>query len=527
VSFDAIVIGSGFGGAISGCRLAEAGMNVLFLERGRRWDYQPGPGATPYPREVTDPWVWDQNAPELLNGWLDLRVFRGMSVAQGAAVGGGSLIYANISVEAPAAVFQGWPAELKKSELQPYYDRVAAFMDVKPLPDNQWNPRIRLMQEGAQKIGAAERFKRIPLAVNFRPDLVLDPAHPPSKADALFKPNHHGATQGTCIHAGQCDIGCPVKAKNTLDVNYLAVAERKQAEIRSLHFVRRIEKMAARYRVHFDQIKDGELIAGSEDAGMVIVAGGSLGSTELLLRCRDEFKTLPDISSRLGKSWSSNGDFLVPAYYQNRELYPDVGPTINSAIDFLDRSREGQSFWIEDGGMAPVFKHHMVATRAGGKSHPYEDLIGWLQKELQAEDPLEKIMPWFAQGVDAGDAEFALQRPWFFLGRKRLGLNWDITNSLSVFNAVINTHKELTQKTGGHPLISPFWKESLITPHPLGGCNIGNSTQDGVVDHTGQVFGYENLYVIDGSMIPTPLGVNPSRTIGALAERCAALIVQV
>ncbi len=260
---------------------------------------------------------------------------------------------------------------------------------------------------------------------------------------------------------------------------------------------------------------------------MVIVAGGSLGSTELLLRCRDEFKTLPDISSRLGKSWSSNGDFLVPAYYQNRELYPDVGPTINSAIDFLDRSREGQSFWIEDGGMAPVFKHHMVATRAGGKSHPYEDLIGWLQKELQAEDPLEKIMPWFAQGVDAGDAEFALQRPWFFLGRKRLGLNWDITNSLSVFNAVINTHKELTQKTGGHPLISPFWKESLITPHPLGGCNIGNSTQDGVVDHTGQVFGYENLYVIDGSMIPTPLGVNPSRTIGALAERCAALIVQV
>jgi cholesterol oxidase len=75
-------------------------------------------------------------------------------------------------------------------------------------------------------------------------------------------------------------------------------------------------------------------------------------------------------------------------------------------------------------------------------------------------------------------------------------------------------------------LVWPFWQESLVTPHPLGGCNMGNTAQDGVVDHTGQVFGYENLYVIDGSMIPTPLGVNPSRTIGALAERSAAMIVQ-
>ncbi|HWX56071.1 MAG TPA: GMC family oxidoreductase [Verrucomicrobiae bacterium] len=528
MGFDAIIIGSGFGGAISGCRLAQAGMKVLVLERGRRWDNKPGPGVTPYPRELDDPWVWDQEQPELLNGWLDLRVFRGMAVAQGAAVGGGSLIYASISVEAPEAVFKkGWPQELSKAELQPYYDQVARFMDVKPLPVNQWNPRIRLMQEGAEKIGEKGRFKQLPIAVNFRADLTLDPANPPSAADTIYGPNQHGAVQGTCIHAGQCDIGCPVKAKNTLDVNYIAVAEKNGAEVRPLHFVRNIEKAGAGYRVHFDQLKDGQRVSGTEDARIVIVASGSLGSTELLFRCREMFKTLPNISRRLGMNWSSNGDFLVPAFYEHRELFPEIGPTISSAIDFLDRIRGGQSFWIEDGGMPPVFRHHMRAVQAGGgKHHPFEGLIGWLQQELQTADPFDRIMPWFAQGVDAGDAELTMQRPWFFFGEKRFDLKWDITHSLPLFKATLGAHEELSSKTGGLPLVSPFWKTELVTPHPLGGCNIGNTAQDGVVDHTGQVFGCEDLYVIDGSMVPTPLGVNPSRTIAALAERCAKMIVQ-
>jgi cholesterol oxidase len=119
-----------------------------------------------------------------------------------------------------------------------------------------------------------------------------------------------------------------------------------------------------------------------------------------------------------------------------------------------------------------------------------------------------------------------MKRPWFFFGEKRFDLKWDITHSLPLFNAILGAHEELSSKTGGLPLVSPFWKTELVTPHPLGGCNIGNTAQDGVVDHTGQVFGYEDLYVIDGSMVPTPLGVNPSRTIAALAERCAKMIVQ-
>ncbi|HLY93067.1 MAG TPA: GMC family oxidoreductase [Candidatus Angelobacter sp.] len=530
MSFDAIVIGSGFGGAITVCRLSEAGLKVLVLERGRRWDNKPGPGVSVYPSMSDSPgsWVWDHAEPELLNGWLDLRVFNGMSVAQCAGVGGGSLIYANISVEAPDPVFQsGWPAEFRNRELKPYYDRVASFMDVRPLPKNQWNPRIHLMQEGAAAIGAPNRFQQIDLAVNFDDNLVLDPANPPTAKDTIYKPNKHGAMQGTCIHAGDCDTGCPVKAKNTLDLNYLWVAENKHhAEVRPLHLVRYIEPSGTGYRVHFNQIKDGGLVPGSEEAGIVVVAAGSLGSTEIMFRCRDEYKTLPAISNRLGRNWSSNGDFLVPSFYEHRELYPEVGPTINSAINFLDRSRNGQSFWIEDGGFPVLFGRHMEIVKSRGGFHPYQALVEWLQKELKTLNPLEKIMPWFAQGVDAGDGEFCLKRPWYFFGEKRFNLKWDITHSLGVFNAILETHEELTHKTGGVPLVNPFWKEMLVTPHPLGGCNIGNTANEGVVDHTGQVFGYENLYVVDAAIIPTPLGVNPSRTIGALAERCAEMIVQ-
>jgi cholesterol oxidase len=104
----------------------------LILERGRRWDPKS------FPRDPSDPWIWSHKQPELKNGWIDLRTFRHIAVAQGAGVGGGSLIYANISVEAWPETFQsGWPIEITYSELKPYYDLVAEFMDVQRVPDNQ------------------------------------------------------------------------------------------------------------------------------------------------------------------------------------------------------------------------------------------------------------------------------------------------------------------------------------------------------------------------------------------------------
>src|SRR6185436_391075 len=324
MNFDVIVIGSGFGGAITGCRLAEAGFKVLILERGRRWDNKS------YPREPTDDWIWDHQKPEQENGWVDFRTFPNMAVAQGAAVGGGSLIYASISVEAPKAVFErGWPKEITYSELKPYYEMVKAFMNVQKMPDNQRNARTRLMKEGADKLGYGDRFQMLDMAVSFNKDLVYDPNNLPQIGQEKRFINAQGIEQGTCIHLGNCDVGCDVYAKNTLDKNYIPWAEKHGAEVRPLHIVTNIEPAAGGYRVSFDRINPAAKtrIAGSETARIVIVAAGSLGSTELLLRCRDVNRSLPNISRFLGRNWSSNGDFLTPAIYEDFDISASKGPT--------------------------------------------------------------------------------------------------------------------------------------------------------------------------------------------------------
>src|SRR5260370_15367876 len=148
-SLDVVVIGSGFGGAITACRLAERNYKILILERGRRWIaskyHAKYPDRTPYPRNFGDPWIWCNAHPERLNGWADFRVYPGMTVVQGAGVGGGSLIYANVSVEAPPDVFaSGWPREVTYTELKPHYDAVARSMDVQAIPPKQSNPRTHL-----------------------------------------------------------------------------------------------------------------------------------------------------------------------------------------------------------------------------------------------------------------------------------------------------------------------------------------------------------------------------------------------
>ncbi len=536
MGFDAIIIGSGFGGSITACRLTQAGMKVLVLERGRRWEPKAAPGVTAYPRNLFDPWIWDQANPLLFNGWTDLRLFPGMAVVCGAGVGGGSLIYANVSIIPPKDVFKApWPAEIKFDDLVPYFAMVKDVLDLQQIPDNQVNPRFELMQKGAKDLGAQDRFGKLDLAISFRDDLFppgkkLDPANPPTEADSLTHTNKHGATQGTCFHAGICDFGCPVKARNTLDVNYLYIAEQKTklADVRPLHFVTNIEPAGTGYRVHFNRIDNDnhKLVPDSETADRVILAAGSLGSTEILFRARDQFRTLPNISRFLGQRWSSNGDFLTPAVYLFEKIFPTVGPTIMSRINFLDRIRDGQSFIIEDGGIPNLLQKHLEATRAQNAAiqgkHPYESILEGLRHVLRTAavdiDPVTHVMPWFANGVDAGNGEYQWQN-------SQLGLNWDVTKSIPAFQAEINTQKELSWKTLGIPFPNPNWEKELITPHPLGGCNMGSTAADGVVDHKGEVFGYKNLYVIDGATIPTPLGVNPSRTISALAERAAKIMI--
>lgn len=517
--FDTIIIGSGFGGAVMACRLAEKGARVLVLERGRRWS------PNEYPSVSKRHWLWDEQAPERRNGWLDFRYFGDMSVALGAGVGGGSLIYANVSIEAKPEIFkQGWPAAIRYDSLKPHYDTVAQMMAVQTLPENQLTPRTRLMQEAASRIGAADRFSLVPQAVAFDPQWHYGLDRPHDIRHSKTWTNAQGRSQGTCIHCGNCDIGCPVQAKNTLDLNCLADAERHGAQIRALHQVRCITPTAGGYEL---QVRD---IEGRRDirlrAERVVVSAGSVGSTELLLRCRDQYRTLPKLSAMLGKGWTSNGDFLTPAWYSDREISPTRGPTISAAIDFLDGSEGGARFFVEDGGFPDLLGNLM---EKGGRHYRLRNTRAAraLMRTSDRSDPARRLMPWFGQAVDEPGGEFSLGRRWLMPWRKdRLKLTWDYRKAEQAVQGLADMHIKLTEATGGEATTPATWRwfRNLVTPHPLGGCNMADSAAQGVVDDRGEVFGYPNLFVMDGAVVPTALGLNPSRTIAALAEQAAARI---
>lgn len=524
--FDAIIIGSGFGGAISACRLAENGMRVLLLERGRRWN------AESYPSVTGKDWIWDHDEPEKNNGWLDLRVFGDMSVAQGAGVGGGSLIYANVFINAkPDAFESGWPEEITYQELLPFYETVGRMLNAQCLPETQLTERYKLTREAAEKIGQGDRFTSVELAVSFDKEWNYDLEDPFNHDRSKKFINAQGQQQGTCIHLANCDIGCPVYAKNTLDLNYIPLAEKYGAQVRALHQAQSIIPEKDGYRIHYRRYENGRATEGSERATRVILSAGSIGTTELLLNCRDTYKTLPNISPRLGYGWSSNGDFLTPSYHRKRRISPTQGPTVTCAIDFLDGSQGGTKFIVEDGGFPDLVGNSLEQTA----NRPLAGLVNRrkgfvpdsLAKMIRSRDPLDKVMLWFGQAVDAGDGRLYLGRPWYAPWRKQLKMRWDYRTSEKAIHGIDMLHRQLAEATDGVPY-TPFtwtWFRNLITPHPLGGCNMGPDKNKGVVDHCGQVFGYPNLYVADGAIIPVPLGLNPSRTISALAERNAKLII--
>jgi cholesterol oxidase len=527
---DVVVIGSGFGGAVMACRLAQQGYRVLVLERGRRW--QPAD----YPSVSGKHWFWREANPEKHNGWLDLRVFGDMSVAAGSGVGGGSLVYANVCVDAPPAAFsKGWPAAVNAENLRPYYQRVESMLKPAHLPQAQWTPRTHLMQEAAGKVGASARFRTVPQAVTFSEHWSAAQDNPYSSAQSRPWTNAFGQPQGTCVHCGHCDTGCAVRAKNTLDLNYIPLAEQHGAEVRALHHVRMIAAQpspCARYRVSFRDLvaaRDGYV-----DARHVVVAAGSIGSTELLLRCRDQHRSLPRLSARLGKGWSANGDFVTPAFYPVREVSPTRGPTISACIDFLDGDATGgRPLFIEDGGFPDVPGNflEMFSQRVSGRWQRARHGVfaQWLAAVARRRDPLAQVMPWFGQCRDEANGELFLGRPWFAPWRRHaLKMHWDYRPNEAVIQAISNMHHRLSTATGGVALTPPSWSlfRNLVTPHPLGGCAMGEDELHGVVDHRGAVFNYPGLYVVDGAMVPASLGINPSKTIAALAERAAELFSQ-
>lgn len=514
---DVVIIGSGFGGAVAARRLAPTGRRVVVLERGRDWS------ESKTPQRFRD-YLYSSRMPHLLNGWLDLRVLDQMVVATGAGVGGGSLIYANVCVNAEPSYFHtGWPSQITPDEMAPYYELVGDMLTPQHVPPGQVNPRMTLLEKAAGELGWGLKHKSLPLAVTFD-QTVTDTGGVPWRDPGAYAP-------GTCVHCGNCVIGCENDAKNTLDKNYLKEAiEDHGAEIWPLSMVTHIEEgPGGGWRVHYLKVDERRGRRKRQIVGkIVIVAAGSIGSTEILLRSRDGFRTLNNLPRSLGRGWSPNGDFLTLARYKNARLEPTKGPTIGATIDLLggvdlpddDMIGSDGRIFVEDGGL-PNFGAHLL--------NPWKHkrgLRGALYRKASGLTEFSDMIPWFGQSIDAADGEFALRNPLMFW-RARTRLNWNPQRSVSALDTFNDVHVAMTLATGGEPMPSWTWKRlrMLVTPHPLGGCNMAAAAGAGVTDHKGEVFGYKNLFVMDGAVIPRAIGRNPSKTIAAVAERSCEILL--
>ena len=512
-----MVVGSGFGAAVLACRLAEAGRSVVVLERGREWTVED------YPSVSNKHWIWDAERPESENGWIDLRAFRNMAVVQGAGVGGGSLVYANVSIEAEAHAFaSGWPTGLDAGALREGYARAGEMLEVRTLPDGQLTERFKAVHAAATACGYGDRFRKLELAVRFDEDWSyrLPDAH--DTRHSVRGRNAQGIEQGTCVHCGNCEIGCPVQAKNTLDLNYLARARREGAEIRPLHLVSHVAALDQGYFVHFERLEEGSRVPGNVLADEVYLAAGSLGTTEILLRSRDVFRTLGRVSARLGEGWSANGDCLTLAIHRDRPVSPTRGPTVSCALSFLDGSVSGEKFFVEDLGFPGSMGN--IVREVAGRNPLLASAFASFARAPRKHIPLDCVVPWFGQAMDASDGTLSLKRRPALPGRWKLDLDWRPEASKPATDALVAMHRKLVEASGGVLVVPP--RSTLarypFTPHPLGGARMADCAADGVVDQWGEVFGHPGLFVVDGAAIPRPIGLNPARTIAAVAERIAA-----
>ena len=525
---DAIVIGSGFGGAVSACRLAESGRRVVVLERG------PSRTGSQFPRlgQGLSSWLWNDR----WDGFFDLRVFRRIATLASAGVGGGSHAYANVHIRAPERTFrQGWPAGMGPELLAPYYDRVERTLGVTQLPDTIELEKTAAFDRIARELGAD--LVRPNLAVHFSEQ------EPAAGSPVAYDRDPYGmgiaVEQAPCRMCGECDIGCTTNSKNTLDLNYLAIAtQRHGAEIRPGAEVKAIRPTNDGYRVHFKNRVTGRM--ESIWAPLVVLSAGTVNSNELLLRCKEELGTLPNISDALGRHFSGNGDFLGATVNADRPLNPWHGPTITRAIRHMD---EEHHFYLEEGGFSPdlAFIVGAVKPRADYArkfiSGPlgYAARLQWFYKEVARmtgdSAALERKLPsrtmiFLGMGEDASDGRITLRKR---LGRRpALDIEWDHGRTRPLIAKIEAELRRISTALGGQYVANPLWSVlgRLITVHPLGGIAIADSPDDGVLNPMGEVWGYPNLYVADGSAVPRAIGPNPSLTISALAERTAEHITR-
>jgi cholesterol oxidase len=546
-----VVVGSGFGGSVSAYRLAEAGQQVVVLERGKAY----APGDFPRSPAGIARNLWDPSAG--LHGLFNLWVFKGIDAVVSSGLGGGSLIYANVLLRKdekwfvkesplPGGGYETWP--VMRADLDQHYDRVEQMIQPQiypaDLPPYNRTAKTQALRDAAEKGGL--EWQPLPLAVSFAPQ----PGQAPVVGAAIPEPsygNWHGLPRRTCRLCGECDLGCNEGSKNTLDHTYLSAAKHHGADIRIRHEVRSIEPRReggyeVGYVVHRPEAegtptKTERLPVQRITCDRLFLAAGSLGTTYLLLSNR---KAFDGISDALGSRFSGNGDLLTVMMGAkgldgaHRSLQGSYGPVITSAVRVPDESDGGapgsRGHYIQDAGY-PVFADWLVeATQLPGAFRRALAFAWHRLRAMVARSPRTQVsaeiaallgrselsdgsLPLLGMGRDVADGVMDLDDGY-------LRLDWSTKTSRTYFDGVHSTMTTLADSINARLVDLPlWWFRKVITVHPLGGAPMGRNAIEGVTDEYGEVHGFPGMYVVDGAVMPGPVGPNPSLTIAALADR--------
>ena len=516
--YDYVIIGSGFGGSVSAMRLTEKGYSVLVLERGKRFEDRDFPKSN-----------W--NLPKYLwlpalrfHGFFEMTFMNGLLALHGSSVGGGSLTYGNVLIEPDDRLFSApsW-SHLNdwKKELQPHYATARTMLGVTRNP--RLLPADAVGKQIAESLGYGHTFEPLPVGVFFGEENK-------TVADPFF--GGAGPERTGCNFCGGCMVGCRHGAKNTLMKNYLYVAEKNGAEVIPEVKVRDIKPLPTqletdpRYEVRYRSSTSLISRHSTVRARNVIVSAGTLGTLELLFRCRDETKSLPRISQRLGDRVRTNSENILAVTAREPGVDYSKGIAISSIFSADEVTRvepvrfsEGQNFirvmtapLIENAHTLPMrFIKTLWAVLSRLKDFLYAKIFSnWAKFTtillvMQTEENLTRIR---------------LGRSFFTFGRKGLVIHNDRDEGASTLTIASRVTRAFAEKMDAIPQTA--FTDSLFnfptTAHLMGGIPFGKSEDDGVVDLDFEVFNYPGLYVVDGSVMPANPGVNPSLTITALAE---------
>ncbi len=513
--YDAIVIGSGFGGSVSALRLTEKGHRVLVLEKGKRFT------TDDFPKTNWDlrRWLW---MPELsMHGIFKMTFFEHVTIFSGVGVGGGSLVYAN-TLPVPKTEFfkTGSWAGLRdwQAELAPHYVTAKRMLGATPNP--RLAPGDEILRDIAREMGREKDFGPTDVAVFFGspgknvPDPYFDGA---------------GPARTGCTHCGACMTGCRVGAKNTLDRNYLYLAEK-----RGLSILAETEATAIRprdgggYTIEASTGLGGRKTSQVFTADRVVCAGGVLGTIDLLLKMKDDPKGLPELSPRIGEMVRTNSESLIAVITDRRDVDLSKGVAIGSILHTDEHSHVEPVRY----GAGSGFFRLLLAPHAPGDG--VFERLGRAAATM-VRSPLRMLRAFAVPDL----AKFSqillymrsLEGTLAFRRRRGVrtgfqpGLATELSKGSEAPKAFIPEATEIAERFAKRidgtlvNMVTETVQGIPSTAHILGGACIGANRDLGVISDRHEVFGYPGLFVVDGSAVSANPGVNPSLTITALAER--------